>query len=242
MADGAIAFDGTPASFLGWALAAAPELATPGARLLSRLRLPAGGRRPARRARSIREAGLEPSGPAPEPVIHEAGRRRAAAATARRSRCAASGTRSAADPRSSVVSTSRIGPGERVALMGRNGAGKSTLLRHAAGLMRADPGSGRCGRPGRAAAPEPGRLPVHDTVAAEAPPGALARFGLAGAGSSGRHPRELSGGERQRLALAVVLGDGAAPAVLALDEPTRGMDRADRLALAALLRRDPRPR
>jgi energy-coupling factor transport system ATP-binding protein len=55
-----------------------------------------------------------------------------------------------------------------------------------------------------------------------------------------RHPRDLSGGERQRLALALVAADAGpgapAPAVVGLDEPTRGMDRARRDALAAELR------
>jgi energy-coupling factor transport system ATP-binding protein len=47
----------------------------------------------------------------------------------------------------------------------------------------------------------------------------------------------LSGGEKQRLALAIVLGDGSdAPAVVCLDEPTRGMDRGAKQELATLLR------
>ena len=50
-------------------------------------------------------------------------------------------------------------------------------------------------------------------------------------------PRDLSGGERQRLALGVVLagrgiGAGAPPAVVALDEPTRGMDQQRKRDLA----------
>jgi len=54
-----------------------------------------------------------------------------------------------------------------------------------------------------------------------------------------RHPRDLSGGERQRLALAIVLGgeDVEPPALLCLDEPTRGMDRAHKADLAVLLGR-----
>ena len=51
---------------------------------------------------------------------------------------------------------------------------------------------------------------------------ALAAAGLDGLAD--RHPRDLSGGERQRLALAIVL-HGPRPAVVCLDEPTRGMDR-----------------
>jgi energy-coupling factor transport system ATP-binding protein len=82
---------------------------------------------------------------------------------------------------------------------------------------------------------------VHDTVAEETSEAALIRFGLAD--KAHQHPRDLSGGEKQRLALAIVLGDpgdvetaGAAdPAVLCLDEPTRGMDRAVKADLLAIL-------
>ena len=66
--------------------------------------------------------------------------------------------------------------------------------------------------------------------------GALAAVGLAQLAD--RHPRDLSGGEKQRLALAIVLGDPTetdAPAVVGLDEPTRGMDRAAKDALVRLL-------
>jgi energy-coupling factor transport system ATP-binding protein len=138
-----------------------------------------------------------------------------------------------------------VAPGERVALMGRNGAGKSTLLRHAAGLMK--PTRGRVEVEGRVALllQNPTDYLVHDTVAQETSAGALARFGLSDLAD--RHPRDLSGGEKQRLALAIVLGDGASPgldhdpgleepAVLCLDEPTRGMDRAAKDELVALLR------
>ena len=37
--------------------------------------------------------------------------------------------------------TLSVGPGERLALVGRNGSGKSTLLKIAAGLIEADAGS-----------------------------------------------------------------------------------------------------
>ena len=63
---------------------------------------------------------------------------------------------------------------------------------------------------------------------------ALAQAGLAGRGEA--NPRDLSGGERQRLALEVVLGGGA-PAVVCLDEPTRGMDRRRKAELAERIRR-----
>ena len=57
-----------------------------------------------------------------------------------------------------------------------------------------------------------------------------------------RDPRDLSGGARQRLALGIVLagrgiGGGDPPAVIALDEPTRGMDHARKRELADRLAR-----
>jgi energy-coupling factor transport system ATP-binding protein len=128
-----------------------------------------------------------------------------------------------------------IGASERVALMGRNGAGKSTLLRHAAELMR--PSRGRIHRAGRVALllQNPTDYLVHETVAEEASPAAVRAAGLEA--MRDRHPRDLSGGEKQRLALAIVLDDDAdPPAVVCLDEPTRGMDRTHKHELARLLR------
>jgi energy-coupling factor transport system ATP-binding protein len=128
----------------------------------------------------------------------------------------------------------RVGPGERVALMGRNGAGKSTLLRHAAGLMR--PTRGRIETAGRVALllQNPTDYLVHETVAEEASPAALRAAGLDA--MRDRHARDLSGGEKQRLALAIVLDEDAnPPAVVCLDEPTRGMDRTHKHELARLL-------
>jgi energy-coupling factor transport system ATP-binding protein len=130
--------------------------------------------------------------------------------------------------------------GERVALMGRNGAGKSTLLRHAAGLMRPTRGTVRSA--GRVALllQNPTDYLVHERVELEASAAALATVGLGDRVHAGRHPRDLSGGEKQRLALAIVL-DGAdrdpnqKPAVVCLDEPTRGMDRRRKDELAGLL-------
>jgi energy-coupling factor transport system ATP-binding protein len=71
---------------------------------------------------------------------------------------------------------------------------------------------------------------VHERVGDEASPAALAIVGLLALAE--RHPRDLSGGERQRLALAIVLDGEEPPAVLCLDEPTRGMDRAAKGELA----------
>jgi energy-coupling factor transport system ATP-binding protein len=152
-----------------------------------------------------------------------------------------------------------LAPGESVALMGRNGAGKSTLLRHAAGLLEPTRGRIECGgrigagrvavgrvAVGRAAVGQvalgrvalllqnPGDYFLHDRVGDELSDGALERAGLGDMAE--RNPRDLSGGERQRLALAIVAGDGEAPTVVALDEPTRGMDREAKAVLAAELR------
>ncbi len=129
-------------------------------------------------------------------------------------------------------------PGQCVALMGRNGAGKSTLLRAAAGLV--EPARGRISAPRGCAllAQSPGDLLVRERVADELPGEAgrraLASVGLEWAGEA--DPRDLSGGERQRLALALVMAgraeDGRLPGLIALDEPTRGMDRARKEDLA----------
>jgi energy-coupling factor transport system ATP-binding protein len=128
----------------------------------------------------------------------------------------------------------RIEPGERVALMGRNGAGKSTLLKHLKGLM--SPTRGKIETAGAVALlmQNPGDYLVHDRVGDEASAEAIARAGLAGREDT--HPRDLSGGERQRLALELVL-DTTGLALACLDEPTRGMDPARKLALARRMRR-----
>ncbi len=136
--------------------------------------------------------------------------------------------------------TFSVEPGESVALMGRNGAGKSTLLRHAAGLL--EPTRGRIERSGRIALmmQNPGDYFIHERVAEETSAEALAEMGLTELAE--RNPRDLSGGERQRLALAIVAGaalpiSASSSAVLALDEPTRGMDREAKAELAGELRR-----
>jgi energy-coupling factor transport system ATP-binding protein len=131
--------------------------------------------------------------------------------------------------------------GERVALMGRNGAGKSTLLRTLAGLV--DPVRGKAATPDGIAllTQNPGdylvRERVGDELPGEAGLAALRMVGLEHALDA--DPRDLSGGERQRLALAIVLAgrmDGERlPGLVALDEPTRGMDRAHKHDLAALI-------
>jgi energy-coupling factor transport system ATP-binding protein len=118
-------------------------------------------------------------------------------------------------------------------LLGRNGAGKSTLLRHAAGLL--EPTRGRVHAGGRVALllQNPAAYFTRERVGDEFDADVLAGAGLAQLAR--RHPRDLSGGERQRLALALVEADAAA--LLCLDEPTRGMDRSAKGALAEELRR-----
>jgi energy-coupling factor transport system ATP-binding protein len=126
-----------------------------------------------------------------------------------------------------------IAPGESVALMGANGAGKSTLLRHAAGLVK--PTRGKVQSAGRVALllQNPGDYLLHERVEQEASAVAIERAGLTSLAK--RNPRDLSGGERQRLALAIVTDSTQPPAVLALDEPTRGMDRGAKAALSERL-------
>jgi energy-coupling factor transporter ATP-binding protein EcfA2 len=241
--DGRVACDATPERFLQWALEQAPALATPGARLLGELGLaPVAG---VRRARAtLRSAGRLPVSTGVNAELGDSvrGRHRW-----RRS----SHREPAPEPALAFDSvwhelrdgpvllrgvSLRLAPGERVALMGRNGAGKSTLLRHAAGLTA--PTRGRVRAAGRVGLllQNPVDYLIHERVADEAPAAALRAVGLDGPVYADRHPRELSGGERQRLALAVVLGEPEqSPAVLCLDEPTRGMDRGHRARLVSLL-------
>jgi energy-coupling factor transport system ATP-binding protein len=236
---GRVAHDGDPASFLRWTAAAAPALQTPAARLFALAGIeesPVGVKqaRAALRRRDMLPATAgekPPSSAAPRPTE---GRRRW-----RRRGPFALRMRGVwfEIPRGPAVLRGvdlTLAAGETVALMGRNGAGKSTLLRHAAGLL--SPTRGAVERAGRVALmlQNPGDYFLHERAGEE-----LSAEALAGAGLSAladRHPRDLSGGERQRLALAIVAGDGEPPAVLALDEPTRGMDRESKAALAAELR------
>ena len=125
--------------------------------------------------------------------------------------------------------------------MGRNGAGKSTLLRHAAGLL--EPTRGRVERAGRVALllQNPGDYFIHERVAEEASAQALAAVGPGGDGrAQPARPlrrRAPAAGARDRHRCTAADASRAAPAVLALDEPTRGMDREAKAELAGELRR-----
>ena len=142
-----------------------------------------------------------------------------------------------------------VRPGEIVAITGPNGAGKSTLLRHLNGLLRPDTGEIRvsgtsiAGIPAGRVAASVGLLfqhprdqlfertvlrevsfgirEVHGKDAGARAQAALAAVGLSG--DAGAHPAELPASKQRLLALATVLA--REPAVLALDEPTVGLDR-----------------
>ncbi len=146
--------------------------------------------------------------------------------------------------------STQVRAGELVALMGRNGSGKTTLAKHLNGLLK--PVKGRVlvreTDTRNAAVPSLARTVglvfqnPNDHLFAETVEGellftlkhmgvdedevermideTLALFGLRQYRM--HYSRDLSGGERQRVALASVVV--ARPAVLVLDEPTRGLE------------------
>ncbi len=261
MESGAIAFDGRPRSFLTWAQQADPALETPAARLFSLCGiepLPVGVR-DARRTLSSTEGG-EKGSRTPSSLnffggVAGASRGRLDEKVQAVRRGSGSPSASAATARDVWVEVDsgggwkdvlkgidlEIEAGEQVALMGRNGAGKSTLLRALAGLV--EPVRGKFDAPNGIAllTQNPGDYLVRERVGDELPGdaglAALRTVGLEHAIDA--DPRDLSGGERQRLALAIALagrteGD-ALPGLVALDEPTRGMDRARKDDLVALI-------
>jgi ATP-binding cassette subfamily F protein uup len=135
--------------------------------------------------------------------------------------------------------TWRVGPGERVGLVGINGSGKTSVLRLLAGDIRPAAGRVRVGATVRSAylSQEVTELdgslrvlPAVEEVARVVDLGGgrevtasalLDRFGFAGE-SQWTPVGELSGGERRRLQLLRLLMAG--PNVLLLDEPTNDLD------------------
>jgi cobalt transport protein ATP-binding subunit len=150
---------------------------------------------------------------------------------------------------------------EKVALIGPNGAGKSTLMLHLNGILKTQIGSVRIF--GREAKDENlGEIRAEVGLVFQNPDDQLfsprvfddVAFGplymgldetevrrrvgeaLAAVGMSGfeeRRPHELSIGERKRVALATVLSMN--PRLLALDEPSAGLDPRARRGLINLL-------
>ncbi len=261
MSSGSIAFDGDPGSFLAWAQDADTALETPAARLFSLCGLeplPVG----VRDARKILESAERVGGANRTPSSLNffggaglAGPGRVDEKVQAVRRGSGSPSTAVADIRDLWVELDSgaeardvlrgldltLRQGERVALMGRNGAGKSTLLKTAAGLL--DPVRGRVEAPGGMAllSQNPGDYLVRERVGDELPGdvglAALRIVGLEHAVDA--DPRDLSGGERQRLALAIALAgrmEGEElPGLVALDEPTRGMDRARKDDLVQLI-------
>ncbi len=158
-----------------------------------------------------------------------------------------------------------VARGEVVALLGPNGAGKTTLMRAALGLVALSSGSARLGgdnpralssrqralcaaylpqRPqaiwpvsveslvalGRFAyGASPDRLGARDQAAVDAALEACALTPLCG-----RRMDEISGGEKARAHLARALAQQAP--LLVLDEPSAGLDPAQALGVADILR------
>lgn len=254
---GRVAFDGAPADFLAWSHDSDPALTTPAARLFSLAGidpLPIG----------VRDARQTLMGRGAGPASHSTCSGGAGGAVrdcfdrevqAVRGRSGPSHTEPAFETRNLWVELDRgeeirdvlrgidltIRSGERVALMGRNGAGKSTLLRTAAGLHQ--PVAGKLSVDSIALLTQnPSDYLVRERVGDELPGdegmAALRVVGLEHAVDA--DPRDLSGGERQRLALAIALAgrmEGERlPGLVALDEPTRGMDRSRKDDLVALIK------
>ncbi|KAA2250980.1 ATP-binding cassette domain-containing protein [Solihabitans fulvus] len=151
-----------------------------------------------------------------------------------------------------------VGAGERIALMGRNGSGKSSLLwalqgtgpRHG-GRVAVDGMDPADRRPAERRAAvglvpqQPTDLLYLESVRAECAKADEEAGAVKGSCRElldrllpgvpdGSHPRDLSEGQRLALVLAITLT--AAPRVVLLDEPTRGLDYPAKERLAESLR------
>jgi ATP-binding cassette subfamily F protein uup len=146
--------------------------------------------------------------------------------------------------------TWRLGPGDRVAIVGVNGSGKTSLLRLLAGELQPTAGKVERGSTVRLAhlsqdtVEIPGQLRVLESLEEVRGHGVLSdgqeitasmlcdRFGFRG--EKGRtFVHDLSGGERRRLGLMrLLMGE---PNVLLLDEPTNDLDIDTLTALEDLL-------
>lgn len=156
----------------------------------------------------------------------------------------------------------RIAPGEKVALVGMNGSGKSTFLLHLNGILRASTGAiSICGMPLTDDTTPQIRAQVgllfqnpddqlfsphvYDDVAfaprymglPEAEVNVRVDWALAAVGMTAYKTRisyHLSVGEKKRIALATLLSMDTQ--ILALDEPSAGLDPRARRELMALLK------
>ena len=153
--------------------------------------------------------------------------------------------------------SANISSNEIVAVMGRNGAGKSSLLKSLAGISQLATGlvdvsgfnpqnlKGKERRSTIGFIPqEPSDLLYGQSVQIECdqadkdnqmPGGTTAQIlhQLVPGISPSTHPRDLSEGQRLGLALSIVLSSN--PAVLILDEPTRGLDYQAKKELTRIL-------
>ncbi|WP_258343348.1 ABC-F family ATP-binding cassette domain-containing protein [Saccharopolyspora gregorii] len=134
--------------------------------------------------------------------------------------------------------TWRIGPGDRIGVVGVNGSGKTTLLRLIAGEREPDAGTRKVGATVRLAHLTqelhdlPGDWRVLEAIEDVAERVQLGKYELTasqlgerfgfGKGRQWTPVGDLSGGERRRLQLArLLMGE---PNVLVLDEPTNDLD------------------